>query len=91
MLLDLLLTKAKEVVKLIKIGSSLGCSDHTLVELVISRNVGLAKSRVRMLNFRRANFRLFKDLLDEISCEAILRDKGAEQSWLLFKDAFLKA
>lgn len=46
-MLDLLLTKAKEVVKVIKIGSSLGCSDHTLVELVISRNMGLAKSRVR--------------------------------------------
>jgi len=28
--------------------------------------------------------------LDEISWEAVLRDKGVEQSWLLFKDTFLR-
>jgi len=37
------------------------------------------------------NFRLFKELLEEISWEAVLRDKGVEQSWLLFEDAFLRA
>jgi len=38
--------------------------------------MGLAKSGVRILNFRRANLRLFEELLDEISWEAVLRDKG---------------
>jgi len=38
----------------------------------------------------RVNFRLFKELLDEISWEEDLRDKGVEQSWLLFKDGFLR-
>ena len=38
----------------------------------------------------RENFRLFKELLDEISWEEDLRDKGVEQSWLLFKDGFLR-
>jgi len=70
-------------------GGNLGYSDHVLVEFVISRNLGLAKSRVRALNFRRVKFMLFKELLDEILWEAVLRDKGMEQSWKLF--AFLKA
>jgi len=34
---------------------------------MISRNVGLAKSRVRALNFKRAIFGLSKELSDDIS------------------------
>lgn len=43
MLLDLVLTNVKEIIKDIKIGGILGCSNSALVEFVISRNVGLAK------------------------------------------------
>ena len=86
-----MLTNAEETVKDTKTGSSLGCSAHALVEFVILRNIGLAKNGVRILNFRRADFRLFKKLLHEISWEEVLRDKGAEQSWLLSKDALLRA
>ena len=38
-----------------------------LVKLVILRKMGLAKSKVRTLNFRRADLWLLKELLDEIS------------------------
>ncbi|KFV09259.1 hypothetical protein N339_03103, partial [Pterocles gutturalis] len=55
------------------------------------RNIGLAKSRVRTLNFRRANFQLFKELLDGIPWETVLKGIGAEQSWQLFKDTLLRA
>ena len=56
-LLDLVLTNAEESIRDVKIGGSLGCSDHALVEFVILKNAGLAKSRARTLCFRRANFR----------------------------------
>lgn len=56
-LLDLVLTNAEESIREVKIGGSLGCSDHALVEFVILKNAGLAKSRARTLCFRRANFR----------------------------------
>jgi len=36
--------------------------------------MGLAKSEIRTLNFGRENFRLFKELLDEVSWKAVLRD-----------------
>ena len=77
--------------KYIKIRASLGCSDHALVEFVISRDVGLAKSWVRTLNFGRANFKLFNGLLAKIPWDAVLKDEDVEESWLLFKDALLKA
>ena len=90
-LLDLLLTNAEEIIKGFKIGGSLGCSNHALVQFVTSRKTGLAQSEVRTLNFGRANLRLFKELLDKITWEAVLREKGVEKSWLLFKDTFLSA
>ena len=43
-MLDVLLAIVEDIIKGIKVGGSLGCSDHALVEFVISRNVGLAKS-----------------------------------------------
>jgi len=62
-LLDLVLTNAEGLIKEIKIGGNLGCSDHALVELMISINMGLEKSIARMLNFKSAVFHLFKELL----------------------------
>lgn len=81
----------EEVTKEVKIGGSLGCSDHVLVKFGISRNMGLAKSGVRILNYRRMNLRLFKELLDEIPWETVLGDKETEQSWQNFQAAFLRA
>jgi len=50
--------------------------------------MGKARSKVRTLNFRKANFRLFKKLVTRTPWETVLRDRGAEQSWQIFKDAF---
>ncbi|KFQ77747.1 hypothetical protein N335_12351, partial [Phaethon lepturus] len=43
---------------------------------------------VRTLNFRKANFQTFKELVSRTPWETALRDKGTEQSWQIFKDAF---
>ena len=48
-MLYLLLTSAEDIIKGVKVGSSLGCSDCAPVEFTILRNVGLAKSGVRTL------------------------------------------
>jgi len=74
--LDLVLTGAEDIIKGIKFGG-VGCSNHALVESVISKNVGLTKSGVWTLNFERVNFRLFKELLDEMATlkDAFLREQ----------------
>ncbi|NXI08561.1 RTBS polymerase, partial [Irena cyanogastra] len=41
--------------------------------------------------FRRANFGLFKQLLGEIPWDRVLEGKGAQDSWLAFKDCFFRA
>ena len=84
-----MLTNAEESIREVRIGGSLGCSDHAFVEFVILKNEGLVKSRVRTLCFRRANFRLLKKLLSGIPRETVLKGMGTEQSWQLFKDTLL--
>ena len=39
-ILDLLVINASELIGDVKIGSSLGCSDHTLVEFTVLRDMG---------------------------------------------------
>ena len=59
-----MLTNA-EIIREVKTGHSLGCNDHAMFKIVITRNMGLAKSRVKILNFRKV--KMFKELLDKIS------------------------
>ena len=87
-ILDLLVTNASELGGDVKIGGSLGSSDHAVMELAVLRDMGQAKSEVRTLNFRKASFQLLKELVSRTSWETALRDREAEQSWQIFKDAF---
>jgi len=85
-ILDLMLTNASELIGGIKTGS-----DHVLVELTALMDVGMVRSIVRTLNFRKANVQLFKELVSRTPWETVLRGRGAEQSWQTFKDTFHKA
>jgi len=43
-----------------RLEAGLGCSGHALVEFSVLRDKGQAKRKVRTLNFRKAEFQLFK-------------------------------
>jgi len=90
-ILDLVVTNVSELVGDVKIGGILGCSDHALVELALLREMGITKSIVRTLNFRRANLQLFKEIVRRTPWETVLRDRGTEQSRQVFKDVFQRA
>lgn len=75
----LVFTSIEEISKEFKLGDSLGCSNYAMVEVRMSRKMSLTKRKVRTLNFLRANFSLYKELLDKISWEAV-RGKEMEQS-----------
>lgn len=78
--MDLVLSNSKEMIEKVKFGDSLGCS-QPCPGIVILRNMGLAKSRVRTLNFKKVEFCLIKELIREIPWAAVLRDKENEQRW----------
>ncbi|GAB0180275.1 hypothetical protein GRJ2_000492800 [Grus japonensis] len=65
-MLDLILTNKEGLVGDVKLKGSLGCSNHEMVEFRILRAVRRAHSKLTTLDFRRADFGLFRDLLGRI-------------------------
>ena len=89
-ILDLLLASANELIGDIKIGGWLSCGDHAMVEFMIRRLIRQGKRKIRMLKFRKVKFQLFRELVSKTPWETVLTGKGAEQSWQIFKEAFLR-
>lgn len=61
--LDLILTTKEGHAGNTKVKGSLGCRDHIMVKLKILRPEKRAHSKLTSIDFRRAGFGLFKDLL----------------------------
>ncbi|XP_028940161.1 F-BAR domain only protein 2-like, partial [Antrostomus carolinensis] len=90
-LLDLVLINKERLVEEVKVGGRLGCSDYEIVEFRITCSGHRATSRTAALDFKRANFGLFMELLGEIPWDRALDGRGAQESWLIFKHHFLQA
>ncbi|GAB0180661.1 mitochondrial enolase superfamily member 1 [Grus japonensis] len=90
-MLDLILTNKEGLVGDVKLKGSLGCSDHKMVEFRILRAARRAHSKLTTLDFRRADFGLFRDLLGRIPWDKALEGRGAQDSWLIFKGHLLQA
>lgn len=61
---------------------------HGILQFKILRR--LCKiNRVRTLNFRRAGYGLFRDLV-RIPWETTLKEKGCKNKWMVFKNSLLK-
>jgi len=90
-LLDLVLTNKEGLVEDVKAGGNLGSSDHEMVNLKILCGGSRVISRIKTLDFRRANFGLFKELLGGIPWVRALEGRGVQACWLLFKHHFLHA
>lgn len=74
----------------IRFGGSPNCSDPALEEFTLLREMGQEKYEVRTLNFKKAKFQLFREIINRITCVTVLRNKGVEQNWQIFKEVFHK-
>ena len=90
-LLDLVLPNKDELVRDVKVGDSLVCSNHEIMEFKILRERCKAKSRIAALDFGRANFGLFRGLFEGISWARVLEGKGSCESWEIFKQHLFQA
>ncbi|GAB0208385.1 mitochondrial enolase superfamily member 1 [Grus japonensis] len=90
-MLDLVLTNKEGLVGDVKLKGSLGCSDHEMVEVKILRAARRAHRKLTTLDFRRAGFGLFRDLLGRIPWDKALEGRGARDSWLIFRGHLLQA
>ncbi|CAM4612895.1 unnamed protein product [Lepidochelys olivacea] len=88
--LDLLLTNRVELVWEAKVDGNLGGSDHELVEFRILTQGRKVSSRIRTLDFRKADFDSLRERMARIPWENNMRGKGVQESWLYFKESLLR-
>ncbi|KAK4818760.1 hypothetical protein QYF61_018932 [Mycteria americana] len=90
-LLDLLFVNREGLAGDVTVGGRLQHSDHEMVEFSILGEVRSGVSRTATLDFWRADFGLFRRLVDRVPWEAVLKGKVVQESWTFFKKEVLKA
>ncbi|PKU29972.1 hypothetical protein llap_19725 [Limosa lapponica baueri] len=89
--LDLLFTNREGLVGDVVVGGCLGLSDHELVKFSILSDVRRGVSKTSTLDFDRADFSLFRTLAERVPWGIVLKGKGVQEGWTLFKKEILKA
>ena len=89
--LDLLFTNREGLVGDVEVGGCLGQSDHEMIDFSIHGGAWRGNSKTATLDFRRADFELFKRLIGGVPWHSVLASKGVQESWLLFKKEVLRA
>ena len=90
-LLDLLIMTREALVGDVMVGGCLGHSDHEMVEFKLLSVKRKKDSRVATLDFRRANFKVFRELFSRVPWESAFEDLGVHECWSFFKDHLLEA
>ncbi|GAB0188996.1 cAMP-dependent protein kinase inhibitor alpha [Grus japonensis] len=79
-MLDLVLTNKEGPVGNVKLKGSLGCSDYDeMVEFKILKAARRVHNKLTTLDFRRADFGLFRDLLGRVPWDKALEGRGAQE------------
>ena len=90
-LLDLVFVNREGLVDDVAVGGRLGHSDHEIIQCSILREARRGGSRTDILDFPRADFVLFRHLLDRIPWKMVLKGIGVQEVWALFKKEELMA
>ncbi|KAJ7428451.1 hypothetical protein WISP_01229 [Willisornis vidua] len=90
-LLDLLFTNREGLVGDVVVRGCLGHSDHETIEFSILRDARRAINKPSTLDFQRADFGLFRRLIQSIAWKTTLENKGVQEGWMYFKKEVLSA
>jgi len=73
------------------VGGCLCHSDHEMVEFKIFSVMRKKDSRAASLDFRSANFKLFRELLSKVCWESSFEVLGVHECWSVSKNHLLEA
>jgi len=72
------------------VGGCLGLSDHELIEFSILGEVTRRVRKTTTMDFRRADFGLFRTLAERVPWERVLKGKAVQAGWTFFKEEVFK-
>ncbi|CAM2112663.1 unnamed protein product [Caretta caretta] len=87
-LLDLLLTNWEELVGAAKVDGNLVGSDHEMVEFRLLTQGRKESSRIRTLDFRKADFDSLRELMGRVSLENKMRGKESRNAGCILKNPY---
>ncbi|RMC08902.1 hypothetical protein DUI87_13896 [Hirundo rustica rustica] len=90
-MLDLLFTNRDGLVGDVEVGGRLGHSDHEIIEFSIIGEKRRNINKISTLDFWRADFGLFKRLIQRVPWETVLENKRVQERWVCFKTEILRA
>ena len=74
----------------VKVGGRLRQSDHEMLDFSIFVEPQRGVSITATLDFQRANFNLFRTMIERVPWEVVLESVGAQEGWEYFKETVLK-
>ena len=74
----------------VKVGGRLRQSDHETLDFSIPVEPRRGVSRTATLDFRRADFNLYRTMVERVPWEVVLESVGAQEGWEYFKETVLK-
>ena len=89
-ILDLLFVNRGGLVGDVKVGGRLGQRDHKMLDFSILVEPRRGVSRTATLDFRRADFNLYRTMVERVPWEVVLESVGAQEGWEDLKEVFLK-
>ena len=90
-ILDLLFASREGLVGDVKVGGCLGpISDHEMLYFSVLVEPQRGVSRTATLDFWRADFSLFRTMIERVPWEVVLESVGAQDGWEYFKEVILK-
>ena len=81
---DLVITDRPNIIIDIDSLGPLGSSDHTMIKVNLKLNPVRTKKSVRVRDWRKANFQMLKENVENVQWEDLLAGKGAQQAWDTF-------
>jgi len=83
--LDLLFTNREGLVGDVLVRGCLGLSDHEMIEFSVRGEVKRRASKTTTKDFWRAEFGLFRKLVERIPWERALKGKGVQEGWTFLR------